>query len=110
MMKTLLLLAIALCSINAFAVPVDVNTADANTIADSLSGIGLKKAQAIVDYRAKNGNFKTLEDLTHVSGIGTKTIEKNKADILLATPAPAAAPPADPAKKPDIPEAATKKK
>jgi len=110
MIKTLLLLAIAIFSINAFAVPVDVNTADANTIANSLSGIGPKKAQAIVDYRAKNGNFKTLEDLTHVSGIGTKTIEKNKADILLAAPVPEAAPPADVAKKPDVSESTTKKK
>ena len=106
MMKKLLILATALFSINAFAVPVDVNTADAKTIADSLSGIGLKKAQAIIDYRTKNGNFKTLEDLTHVSGIGAKTIEKNKADILLA--APAAAAPADAAKKPDTPESTTK--
>ena len=110
MIKTLLLLAIAIFSINAFAVPVDVNTADANTIANSLSGIGSKKAQAIVDYRAKNGSFKTLEDLTHVSGIGAKTIEKNKADILLAAPVPEAAPPADPAKKTDVPESTTKKK
>ncbi|MCX7066967.1 MAG: helix-hairpin-helix domain-containing protein, partial [Methylococcales bacterium] len=62
-----------------------------------------------VDYRAKNGNFKTLEDLTHVSGIGTKTIEKNKTDILLASPAPAATP-ADPAKKTDLPETSSKKK
>ena len=104
-MKKLLILATALFSINAFAVPVDVNTADAKTIADSLSGIGLKKAQAIIDYRTKNGNFKTLEDLTHVSGIGAKTIEKNKADILLAAPAAA---PADAAKKPDTPESTTK--
>ncbi|MCX7066325.1 MAG: helix-hairpin-helix domain-containing protein [Methylococcales bacterium] len=109
-MKKLLILATALFSINALATPVDINTADANTIADSLSGIGLKKAQAIVDYRAKNGNFNTLEDLTHVSGIGTKTIEKNKTDILLAAPAPAAAPPADPAKKTDLPETSSKKK
>ena len=97
-MKKLLIL-LAFFSINAFATPVDVNTADAKTIADSLSGIGLKKAQAIVDYRAKNGEFKTINDLTQVSGIGAKTIEKNKNDILLAAPAASA----DVSKKPDAP-------
>lgn len=83
MIKKLLILATAFFSFNALAAPVNINTADAKTIADSLSGIGLKKAEAIVDYRTKNGAFKTLDDLTHVSGIGNKTIEKNKADILL---------------------------
>jgi len=74
---------LAFCSVNAFATPVDINTADARTIADSLSGIGLKKAEAIVAYRSKNGAFKTIGDLTQVSGIGDKTVEKNKADILI---------------------------
>jgi competence protein ComEA len=74
---------LAFCSVNAFATPVDINTADAKTIADSLSGIGLKKAEAIVAYRSKNGAFKTIGDLTQVSGIGDKTVEKNKADILI---------------------------
>lgn len=90
MIKKLLLLATALFSINALATPVNINTADAKTIADSLNGIGIKKAEEIVNYRTKNGAFKTLEDLGKVKGIGDKTIAKNKADILLddATPAP----------------------
>lgn len=82
MMKKLALLLLAFCS-NAFATPVNINTADAKTIADSLGGIGLKKAEAIVDYRTKNGAFKTVKDLAQVSGIGDKTIEKNKADIII---------------------------
>jgi competence protein ComEA len=86
MIKKLLILAVAVFSINAFATPVNINTADAKTIADSLNGIGLKKAQAIIDYRAKNGDFKSADDLSKVSGIGAKTIDKNKADILLADP------------------------
>jgi competence protein ComEA len=73
-------------SANIFATPVNINTADATTIADCLVGIGLKKSQAIVDYRSKNGYFKTIEELTQVSGIGVKTIEKNKTDILLNDP------------------------
>jgi competence protein ComEA len=90
MMKKLLVL-LVFCSTNALASPVNINTADAKTIADSLSGIGLKKAEAIIEYRTKNGDFKIIDDLSHVSGIGAKTIEKNKNDILLSdttTPAP----------------------
>jgi len=83
MIKKLMVLFVVFFAVNVFAVPVNVNTADAKTIADSLSGIGLKKAEAIVSYRAKNGVFKSIEDLNQVAGIGSKTIEKNKADILL---------------------------
>jgi competence protein ComEA len=113
MIKKLLILATVLFSINAFAAPVNINTADAQTIADSLNGIGIKKAQTIVDFRAKNGDFKTIDDLAKVSGIGAKTIEKNKADILLSdTVTPAATTPAttDTSKQPtvDKPSAKTK--
>lgn len=95
-MKKLLLVA-ALFSTNAFATPVNINTADAKTIAASLAGVGIKKAEAIVADRTKNGAFKSADDLKRVSGIGEKTVATNKADILLADPvaaksAPAAAP------------------
>lgn len=72
-------------SIPAFAGPVNVNTADAETIAAELKGVGLAKARAIVEYREKHGPFKSLEDLTLVSGIGDRTIEQNRGDILLET-------------------------
>ncbi|WP_154223304.1 helix-hairpin-helix domain-containing protein [Marinicella rhabdoformis] len=62
---------------------VNVNTAPAEKIAEELKGIGLKKAQAIVEFRKANGNFKTVESLTEVKGIGLKTVEKNRKDILL---------------------------
>jgi competence protein ComEA len=81
-MKKLILL-LSLFAINAIAAPVNVNTADAKTISEALSGIGMKKAEAIVKYRTEKGLFKTAEDLTNVSGIGGKTVEKNKKDILL---------------------------
>jgi len=83
MMIQKLLVMLAFCSANAFASPININTADAKTIADSLNGIGIKKAEAIINYRTKNGDFKSIDDLSHVSGIGAKTIEKNKTDILL---------------------------
>ena len=83
MMMQKLLVMLAFCSANAFASPININTADAKTIADSLNDIGIKKAEAIINYRIKNGDFKSIDDLSHVSGIGAKTIEKNKTDILL---------------------------
>lgn len=79
-----LLLILAFFSANAFATPVNVNTADAQTISSSLAGIGLKKAEAIVADRVKNGPFKSAEDLKRVSGIGEKTVAVNKADILFS--------------------------
>ncbi len=87
-MKNVLFL-LVLFSVNVFATPVNINTADAQTIADSLSNIGIKKAEAIVAHRNKIGAFKSLEELGLVSGIGDKTIEKNKADIFLSDPATA---------------------
>ena len=65
----------------AIAGPVDINTADAETISAELKGIGLSKAQAIVEYREKHGPFKSPEDLTLVKGIGDRTVEINRADI-----------------------------
>ena len=82
-MKKLMLL-LSLFAFNAIAAPVNVNTADAKTISDALSGIGQKKAEAIVKYREEKGLFKTAEDLTNVAGIGEKTVEKNKNDILVS--------------------------
>jgi len=80
-MKTFFIL-LALFSFNAYAKPVNVNTADAKTLTESLQGIGEKKAEAIVQYRTENGAFNTLSDLTNVKGIGEKTVEKNAEDIL----------------------------
>jgi competence protein ComEA len=65
------------------AEPVNVNTADAATLAKSLSGVGPAKAKAIVSYREKNGPFKTVDQLTMVEGISQKLVDKNRADIRL---------------------------
>ncbi len=79
----------------AFAAPVDINTADAQTIAAALNGIGPAKAATLVEYRKAHGPFKDLASLEKVPGIGAKTLEKNKDNILFksapATPAPAPA-------------------
>ena len=65
----------------AFAGPVDINTADAQTISQELEGIGLTKAQAIVEYREKHGPFKSADDLSLVKGIGDRTVELNRDNI-----------------------------
>jgi competence protein ComEA len=67
-----------------FADVVNINTADAETIARNLSGIGESKAKAIVAYRESNGEFATPYELVNVKGIGEKTIEKNFDDIKVA--------------------------
>ena len=69
----------------ALAGPVDVNTADAETISAELKGIGLAKAQAIVDYRKKHGPFRDADDLSLVKGIGERTVELNRSDIKVST-------------------------
>jgi competence protein ComEA len=64
-----------------WAGPVDINTADAATIAKELQGIGLSRAQAIVAYREKNGAFRNAEDLRKIKGIGAKVLERNRPNI-----------------------------
>ncbi|PLA75403.1 competence protein ComEA [Hydrogenovibrio sp. SC-1] len=66
-----------------WAAPVNVNQANADEIAAALTGVGKVKAEAIVAYREAHGHFKSVESLSQVKGIGDKTVEKNKADILL---------------------------
>ena len=75
------LLAATLFAPVAFAGPVDVNTADAKTLARELEGVGLSKAQAIVEYRNANGPFRSAADLAKVKGLGRKTVDRNKANL-----------------------------
>jgi len=62
---------------------VDVNTADAATLALALDGIGAEKAKEIVAHREKNGDFKSLDDLMEVKGIGKATIDRNRDRIII---------------------------
>ena len=81
-MFALLALAVALGA-RAEETRVDVNTADAETIARVLVGVGQSKAEAIVAYREENGRFESVEDLARVRGIGEATIRRNEARISL---------------------------
>ena len=76
-----LALTLLLLPLLAIAGPVNINTADAGTIAAELNGVGLAKAKAIVEYRKKHGPFRSAEDLSLVKGIGDRTVEINRADI-----------------------------
>ena len=69
----------------AFAAPtsVNVNLADAQTIADVLKGVGLSRAQAIVAYREQNGDFRDVYELSNIKGIGERTVERNETKIRL---------------------------
>jgi len=62
---------------------VNINQASAEEISDVMTGIGIKKAQVIVEYRNKNGAFKSVEQLLEVKGIGPATIEKNRHKLKL---------------------------
>ena len=59
---------------------ININTADITKLQE-LQGIGPSTAQAIIDYRTQNGNFKTIEDIKEVSGIGDGKYSKIEASI-----------------------------
>jgi competence protein ComEA len=91
-MKKFLLATILFLSftVNAFTA-VNLNTATVEQL-EVLNGIGPAKAQAIVDYRKKNGNFKTVDDLNNVPGISDKTLAKLKPEITVSGTKQAAPP------------------
>ncbi|MEO5703350.1 MAG: helix-hairpin-helix domain-containing protein [Gammaproteobacteria bacterium] len=77
-MRKILLIALAVLAFSSasFAADVvDLNTATQEQL-ESLTGVGPAKAKAIIDYRTKNGKFKTVDDLDNVKGFTTKGIDK----------------------------------
>ncbi|MFB9158061.1 ComEA family DNA-binding protein [Chromobacterium violaceum] len=72
---------------------VNLNTATPQQL-EALKGIGPAKAKAIVDYRTKNGPFKTVDDLKKVSGIGDKTLESLRKEVTVGGASVPAAKPA----------------
>lgn len=84
-MKKLLLVLVACLAFagTAFAAQINLNTASEAELV-TLSGVGPVKAKAIVDYRAKNGQFKSVEDLEQVPGFGKKTVDKLRPDLTVS--------------------------
>lgn len=105
-MKKLLVFLTALLAYVGLALgAVNVNTASQSEL-EALAGIGPVKAKAIIDYREKNGAFKSLNDLDKVPGIGKATLEKMRPDVTFSgantgvSGAPAANPTREKAAKP----------
>ena len=67
-----------------WAGPVDINTADAATLAAELDGIGLSRAEAIVEDRERNGPFAKPDDLARVKGVGLRIVDMNRGNIRTA--------------------------
>ncbi|PBJ82385.1 competence protein ComEA [Lysobacteraceae bacterium NML93-0399] len=72
---------------------VNINTADAATLARVLHNVGQSKAEAIVAHREENGPFRSAEQLALVKGIGMRTVESNVDRIELGNTAPRPAAP-----------------
>ena len=83
LLTAILLFSSAAMSAQDLAEAVNINTANAEQIAVAMKGVGENKARAIVEYRSSNGEFKSIQDLENVSGIGSKTVERNKDRITL---------------------------
>ncbi|MDM1335865.1 ComEA family DNA-binding protein [Acinetobacter pseudolwoffii] len=69
-------------SVQATGDRISLNSANIEQL-QQLHGVGQKKAQAIVEYRQKNGKFKSIEDIQLVKGIGPALFAKNKARLAL---------------------------
>ena len=68
---------------------VDLNAADAATLARELQGIGESRARAIVEHRRRHGPFRSVDELALVRGIGPKTVERNRARLRIGGGVPA---------------------
>lgn len=89
--KIILAAMLFLCAPWACAELLDINTATAGQLADTLVGVGKARAEAIVQDREKNGRFKSVDDLERVSGIGPVLLEKNRDKMTVGDGAPTSA-------------------
>lgn len=86
MRNWMILLAGLLGPMWALAGPVDLNSADAPTLAKELDGIGMARAKAIVEYRERNGKFRSVDEVLNVKGIGPQVLEQNKGNLQVGNP------------------------
>ena len=83
--KLLIILILSWFAFGIQAGPININTANIESLAKNIKGVGVKKAQAIVQYRKTHGPFKRVDDLVKVKGIGPKLLEKNRADLRISS-------------------------
>ncbi len=81
MRQITLALVSAVCLFPLTGLAVDINSADADTLARELNGVGSSRAQAIVAYRDEFGAFEAPEDILNVSGIGVQILDANRGNI-----------------------------
>jgi len=62
---------------------ININSADAETLAAGLKGVGITRAQEIVRYREAFGPFASVDELVEVKGVGPSTVDKNRAVLTL---------------------------
>ena len=80
----ILTLLLALPVISFSADTININTADKETLMSVIKGVGEKKAEAIIIYRKENGEFKTVDELANVKGIGQGIVEKHKEQLAVS--------------------------
>ncbi len=97
LLNLMLALILALFSAVTFAQAININTASAEEMEKGVIGLGPTKAAAIVKYREANGPFKSVNDLTKVTGIKDKALESLLADKRNQLTVGEAASPATPA-------------
>jgi competence protein ComEA len=86
LIKLVLSLAL-LVSMQVYADPVDINTADTSILADAIDGVGEKKAATIIAYRDAHGPFNSVDELAKVKGIGAATVDRNRQNMMVVAPA-----------------------
>ncbi len=95
----LVLVTLLVMSFNVLAA-VNLNTATQAEL-ESLQGVGPVKAQAILDYRKKNGGFKSVDELEKVDGIGAGTLENVRKSVTISGKTSVSTAPADKTAKVD---------
>ncbi|MCW8919270.1 MAG: helix-hairpin-helix domain-containing protein [Gammaproteobacteria bacterium] len=83
LVKLFLTLTLLFGSHFAVAEVVNINTADAQTLAANIIGVGEKRALAIIAFRDEHGPFKSVDELTQVKGIALKLVDKNRENLAI---------------------------